>query len=83
MSNENPSMAAAATATPVAAPEAFAVESKGMRHEVQKRWDKFSATDVASLKDKDDLISQVQTRYSIEKTQAVRDVDAFAKGRSL
>ncbi len=54
-----------------------------MRNEVQKRWDKFSATDVAALKDKDDLISQVQTRYSIEKTQAVRDVDAFAKRRSL
>jgi hypothetical protein len=30
-----------------------------------------------------DLVTQVQAKYSLDKTQAQRDVDAFAKGRQL
>jgi len=30
-----------------------------------------------------DLATQVQAKYSLDKTQAQRDVDAFAKGRQL
>jgi hypothetical protein len=30
-----------------------------------------------------DLIAQVQAKCSLDKTQAQRDVDAFAKGRQL
>lgn len=65
-----------AAASPQSAPT-------GMRGDIQAKWDKFSATEIAAIKDKDDLVSQVQTKYSLDKSQAQRDVDAFAKGRQL
>ena len=55
----------------------------GMRGEIQHKWGKFSAQEITALKDKDDLVAQVQTKYQIDRTQAQRDVDAFAKGRQL
>lgn len=55
----------------------------GMRGDIIQKWSKFTTAEVAALKDKDDLISQVQTKYSLEKAVAQRDVDAFAKGRQL
>ncbi len=55
----------------------------GMRGEIQQKWSKFSLDEVKALKDKDDLIAKVQSKYSLEKAQAQRDVDAFAKGRQL
>lgn len=58
-------------------------KNTGMRGEIAKKWEKFSAADVAAIKDKDDLVAQVQSRYSLDKAQAQRDVDAFAKGRQL
>jgi len=55
----------------------------GMRGEIQQKWGKFNAEEVAALKDKDDLVARVQSKYQLEKSQAQRDVDAFAKGRQL
>ena len=57
--------------------------TKGMRLEIAGKWGKFSTQEIADLKDKDDLVAQVQTKYGIDKAQAQRDVDAFAKGRAL
>lgn len=57
--------------------------SVGMRSEISSKWGKFSATEIAAIKDKDDLIAQVQSKYSLDKAQAQRDVDTFAKGRQL
>jgi hypothetical protein len=59
--------------------------STGMRGEIQQRWGKFSAQEITALKDKDDLVAQVQAKYTLDKAQAQaqRDVDAFAKGRQL
>ena len=36
-----------------------------------------------TLKSKDELVAKVQTKYALDKTQAQKDVDAFAKGRQL
>jgi len=55
----------------------------GMRGEIRQKWGKLSAQEIAALKDKDDLVAQVQAKYSLDKTQAQRDVDAFARGRQL
>ena len=55
----------------------------GMRGEIQQKWGKFNAQEISALKDKDDLVAQVQTKYALDKAQAQRDVDAFAKGRQL
>jgi len=59
------------------------VPPSGMRGEIQQKWGKFSAHEITALKDKDDLVAQVQAKYSLDKTQAQRDVDAFARGRQL
>jgi hypothetical protein len=66
-------------------PEAAKVQSPatGMRGEIQQKWGKFSAEEIAVLKDKDDLVTKVQAKYSLDRTQAQRDVDAFAKNRQL
>jgi hypothetical protein len=55
----------------------------GMRGEIAQKWDKFSATEIAAIKDKDDLVSQVQTKYGLDRSKAQSEVDAFAKGRLL
>ena len=55
----------------------------GMRGDIQKQWSKFTYQEVAALKSRDDLITQVQTKYQLDKVQAQKDVDAFAKGRQL
>jgi len=55
----------------------------GMRSDIQKQWSKFTYQEVFALKSKDDLVAQVQTKYALEKAQAQKDVDAFAKGRPL
>ncbi len=58
-------------------------KATGMRGEIAQRWGKFSAAEIAALKDKDDLIAKVQSKYKTERDQAVSDVDTFAKGRQL
>jgi uncharacterized protein YjbJ (UPF0337 family) len=55
----------------------------GMRGEIEQKWGKFSAQEITALKSKDDLVAQVQAKYALDKTQAQRDVDAFARGRQL
>jgi len=52
-----------------------------MRSEIQVKWSKFSSQEIAALKNRDELVAQVQTKYAL--AQAQRDVDAFAKGRQL
>jgi hypothetical protein len=66
-------------------PEASKMQtpSTGMRGEIQQKWGRFNAQEIAALKDKDDLVAQVQTKYQLDKGKAQSDVDAFAKGRQL
>ena len=45
--------------------------------EIGAKWSKFSEPELSSLKDKDDLVSQVVAKYGLEKSQAQRDVDAL------
>ena len=51
--------------------------------EIHVRWEKFSENELAALKGKDDLVTQVQSRYSLDKAQAQKDVDALLKGRAF
>ena len=64
-------------------PTSTGASNTGMRSEIQVRWGKFSSQEIAALKSKDDLVAQVQTKYALDKSQAQKDVDAFAKGRQL
>jgi hypothetical protein len=67
----------------VSAPGPSHANANGMRSEIAGKWSKLSATDIAGLKSTDELVSMVQTKYSLERNQAQKDVDTFAKGRSL
>jgi hypothetical protein len=51
--------------------------------EIGAKWSKFSEQDLSALKSKDDLVTQVVGKYSLEKAQAQRDVDALLKGRQI
>lgn len=51
--------------------------------EIGAKWGKFSEQDLSALKNKDDVVTQVAAKYSLDKAQAQRDVDALMKGRHI
>ena len=51
--------------------------------DIHAKWDKFSDQDMAALKGKDDLVTQVVAKYGHEKGVAQREVDALLKGRAI
>ena len=54
-----------------------------IRKDIKTKWDKFSDQDLMSLQNRDDLVTQVAAKYSLDKAKAQSDVDAMMKGRSL
>ena len=57
--------------------------AKMIRTDIKAKWDKFSDQDLASLKNKDELVNQVVTKYGLERNVAQKDVDALLKGREF
>jgi hypothetical protein len=53
--------------------------------DIGAKWGKFSEQELGALRNRDDLVTQVVTKYSIDKAQAQaqRDVDAVMKGRQI
>ena len=51
--------------------------------DIGAKWGKFSEQELGALKNKDDLVTQVVAKYSIDKAQAQRDVDTVMKGRQI
>ena len=51
--------------------------------EICSKWSKFSEQDVAAMKGKADLVSQVVTKYGLPQSQAQSEVDALLKGRQI
>jgi hypothetical protein len=64
-------------------PETAAQTRQTILKEVGAKWSKFSQQDLSALKGKDDLVIQVVAKYSLDKAQAQRDVDALLKGRQI
>lgn len=58
-------------------------DRKIMVNEIHGKWGKFSDQELAALKGRDDLVSQVQAKYAVEKVQAQKDVDALLNGRTF
>ena len=56
---------------------------KMIQKEIKAKWDKFSDQELTSLKNRDDLVTQVVAKYGFERPQAQRDVDALLKGREV
>lgn len=67
----------------VAKPETAADTRQIVLKEIGAKWGKFSEQDLSALKSKDDVVTQVVAKYSLEKDQAQRDVDALLKGRQI
>ena len=63
------------------------ITNPGMRQivlkDIRAKWGKFSEEDLSTLKSNDDLVTQLAAKYSLEKGQAQRAVDALMKGRQI
>jgi hypothetical protein len=70
-------------ATVTAAATVSAEIQQVVRRDVVARWNKFSEQDLSALKDRDDLVREVVSRYGIENGEAQRDVDFVLKGRQI
>jgi hypothetical protein len=51
--------------------------------DIASKWGKFSEQELEALKSKEDLVTQVVAKYSIDKAQAQREVDTLMKGRQI
>jgi hypothetical protein len=51
--------------------------------EVQAKWGKFSEQELSGLKNRDELVTQLQAKYSLDKAHAQRDADGLLKGRAF
>ena len=51
--------------------------------DIASKWSKFSETEIAALKSRDELVTGVQAKYSLDATQAGREVDSVVKGRAF
>jgi hypothetical protein len=51
--------------------------------DIGAKWSKFSEQELGALTNKDELVTGVVAKYSIDKSQATRDVDAVMKGRQF
>ena len=54
-----------------------------MRGEIGRQWPKFTPEEISALKSKDHLVTEVQSKYSLDKAQAQKEVDSFARDRQL
>jgi hypothetical protein len=77
--NANPNMSAETLSAEILPAEMLQI----VRQEVRAKWNKFSEQDLSALKDRDDLVREVVSRYGIEKSEAQRDVDSVLKGRQI
>ena len=76
MNPVTPNTASASTGTPADAKQI-------LLKDIGAKWGKFSEQELGALKNKDDLIAKIVAKYSIDKAQAQRDVDAVMKGRQI
>jgi hypothetical protein len=80
---ESTTKAASKALADVARPDGSAETGRTVRREVGAKWDKLSEQDLSALKDRDDLVQKIVSRYGIETSEAQRDVDLVLKGRHI
>jgi hypothetical protein len=72
------------TTTPTAPTVTIGPENKQiLLKDIGAKWSKFSEQELGALTNKDELVTGVVAKYSIDKSQATRDVDAVMKGRQF
>ena len=60
-----------------------AAGKQAVLNEIRAKWGKFSDQELSGLKGRDDLVTQVASKYGTDKGQAQRDVDALLKDRQI
>jgi hypothetical protein len=61
----------------------FSESKKLILKDIRAKWGKFSEDELGLLKSNDDLVTQIVAKYSLDKAQALRDVDTVLKGRQI
>ena len=67
------------TSPPNSAPESKQLLMK----DIASKWSKFSETEISAFKDRDELVTGVQSKYDLDADQASREVDSVLKGRTF
>lgn len=62
---------------------AFSETKKSILNEIRGKWGKFSEDDLGRLRSNDDLVTEIAAKYSLDRAQAQRDVDAMMRGRQI
>ena len=56
---------------------------KVLMKDIAGKWSKFSEAEIAALTGRDQLVTGVQAKYSLDATQANREVDGLLAGRTF
>lgn len=51
--------------------------------DIRAKWDKFSEIEVGAMKSEADLVTQLVSRYSLDKTLAQTEAKTLVKGRAF
>jgi hypothetical protein len=57
--------------------------SKITLDDLRRRWGKFDEAELAAIRTKTGLVTQIQAKYGLDKIQAQTNVDLWAKGRDF
>ena len=49
--------------------------------DIRQRWEKLDEGELAAIKSRSDLVSQIQAKYGFNKLQAETNVDVWTNGR--
>lgn len=59
------------------------IERNEVLNAIGSKWSKFSKHELSLLKTNDELVSQVASKYGLERNAAQRDVHTLMAGRNL
>jgi hypothetical protein len=59
------------------------VPQKIVAKDINTKWDKISEQEASGMKQSSDLVSQVQSKYSLNADEAKKQVDTWVNGRSF
>lgn len=57
--------------------------AQALHDDIRVKWSKFTDREIGAFKDTDDLVSQVASRYTLDREQAIGDVEALLNGRQI
>jgi hypothetical protein len=61
----------------------FSKTKRDILNDIRAKWGKFSEDDLGRLGSNDDLVTEIASRYNIDRALAQSDVDAMMRGRQI